>query len=203
MCGRWLGRVPQRVDSRYGAISQGAKYFYIQAYSRAFFLGPLLYLMWPGGCVWATPHQKNCCPAHLAVTAVSTASESHPLLIYALSFCCPQSMHILALLRSSCDVMPPMAPMLMHTCPDPNHMSSPPPCPGEPPHRWQHAMSHPMTTQDVPHSSGRAPAPLTCPAPSQCAVAIPHASHMPFMCPSPSHNLTHVPRPPLMCPDAF
>ena len=113
---------------------------------------------------------------------ISTASESHPLLIYALSFCCPPSMHILALLRSSHDVVLPMASMLMHTCPDPNHMSLPPPCPGELPHRQQHAMSCPMTTQDVPHSSGCAPAPLTCPAPSQCAIAIPHASHTPFMC---------------------
>ena len=59
----------------------------------------------------------------------------------------------------------------------------------------------PMTTQDMPHSSGRAPAPLTCPAPSQRAAAIPHASPTPFVCPS--HDLTHVPRPPSMRPDAF
>ena len=61
----------------------------------------------------------------------------------------------------------------------------------------------PMTTQDVPHSSGCAPAPLTCPAPSQRATAIPHASHTPFVCPSPSHDLTHAPRPPSMRPEAF
>ena len=47
------------------------------------------------------------------------------------------------------------------------------------------------------------PSPLTCPAPSQCAAAIPHASHTPFMCPSPSHNLTHAPQPPSTRPDAF
>ena len=43
-----------------------------------FFLGLLTQ---PGGCVWVTPHQKNCRPAHLCltVTAVSTASMSrHP-----------------------------------------------------------------------------------------------------------------------------
>ena len=67
-------------------------------------------------------------------------------------------MHILALLHSSHDVTPPMAPMLMRTCPDPNHASSPPPRPGELPHRWRHVMSRPMTTQDMPHSSGRTPA---------------------------------------------
>ena len=59
----------------------------------------------------------------------------------------------------------------------------------------------PMTTQ--PHSSGRAPTPLTCPAPSQCAATILDASHTPFMCPSPSHDLTHAPCPPLMHPDVF
>ena len=112
-------------------------------------------------------------------------------------------MCILALLRSSHDIAPPMAPMLMRTCPDPNHASLPPPHPGKLPHRWQHAMSHPMTTQDVPHSSGRALAPLTCPAPSQRAATIPHASHMPFMCPNPSHDLMHVLQPPSMRPDAF
>ena len=168
-----------------------------------FFLGPLLYLMWHGGHVWATPCQKNCRPTHLAVTAISTASESHPLFIYALSFCCPLSMCILTLLRSSHDVTPPMAPILMRTCPDPNYTSSPPPHPGEPPHRWRHTIGCPMTTQDVPHSSGRAPAPLTCPAPSQCAVAIPHASHTPFMCPSPSHNLMHALQPLSTCPNVF
>ena len=153
--------------------------------------------------MWATPHRKNCRPTHLAVTAVSTASESHPLLVYALSFCCPPSMCILALLRSSHSVVPPMAPMLMCTRPDPNHASSPPPRPGKPPHRWRHMTSRPMTTQDVPHSSGCATAPLTCPAPSQCAVAIPHTSHAPFMCPSPSHDLTHALQPPSTPPDAF
>ena len=113
-------------------------------------------------------------------------------------------MRILALLRSSHDVVPPMAPMFMRTRPDPNHASSsPPPCPGKPPHRWRHAMSRPMTTQDVPHSSGCAPAPLTSPATSQRATAIPDASQMPFMCPNPSHDLTHTPRPPSMRPNAF
>ena len=112
----------------------------------------------------------------------------------------PHSHHCL----HSLDVPLSMAPMLMHMRPDPNHASSlPPPHPGEPPHRWRHTMSHPMTTQDVPHSSGCAPVPLTCPAPSQRAVAIPHASHMPFMCPSPSHDLTHAPRPPSTRPDVF
>ena len=61
----------------------------------------------------------------------------------------------------------------------------------------------PMTTQDVPHSSGHALAPLTCPAPSQLAAAIPHASHIPFVCPSPSHDLTYGLRPPSMRPDVF
>ena len=99
-----------------------------------------------------------------------------------------------------------MAPMLMHTCLDPNHASSSPPLhPGKLPHRQRHAMSRPMTTQDVPHSSGYAPAPLTCPAPSQCAAAIPHPhiSHTPFVRPSPSHNRTHVPQPSSMRPGAF
>ena len=111
--------------------------------------------------------------------------------------CCHRRLH-------SLDVMPSMAPMLMCTRPDPNHVSSSrPPHPGELPHRWWHTMSHPMTTQDVPHSSGCAPAPLICPAPSQCAATIPHASHMPFVCPSPSHDLMHMPRPPSMRPDVF
>ena len=124
-----------------------------------------MYLTWPGGHVWATPHQKNCRPAHLclAVTAY---------------------MRILTLLRSSHDIVPSMAPMLMRTRPDPNHASSSlPPCPGKPPHRQRHA----MTSHDHPGcapSSGRAPAPLTCPAPSQRIAAIPHASHTPFVCPS-------------------
>ena len=63
-----------------------------------------------------------------------------------------------------------------------------------------------MTTRDEsPHDHpGHAPflwmrpGPLTCPAPSQRAAAIPYASHMPFMCPSPSHDLTHALRPPSM-----
>ena len=115
-------------------------------------------------------------------------------------------MRILTLLHSSHDIhiALPMAPMLMCMCPDPNHMSSSPPLhPGKLPHRQQHMMSHPMTTQDMPHSSGHAPAPLTCPAPSQHAAAIPHASHTPFVCPSPSHDLMHVPRPPSMRPNTF
>ena len=117
---------------------------------------------------------------------------------------CYTHMCILALLCSSHNVALPMAPMLMHMCPDPNHTSSsPPPHPGEPPHRLRHAMSHPMTTQDMPHSSGHAPAPLTCLALSQRATAIPHASHTPFMCPNPIHDLTHMPQPPSMCPNAF
>ena len=58
-----------------------------------------------------------------------------------------------------------------------------------------------MTTWDMPHSSGGAPAPLTCPAPSQRAAAIPHTSYMPFVCPSPSHDLMHAPWPPLMHPN--
>ena len=45
--------------------------------------------------------------------------------------------------------------------------------------------------------------PLTCLAPSQHAAAIPDASHVPFMCPSPSHNLTHTPLAPSMRPDAL
>ena len=45
--------------------------------------------------------------------------------------------------------------------------------------------------------------PLTCLAPSQHAATIPDAYHMPFMCPSPSHDLMHAPWPPSMCPDAF
>ena len=113
-------------------------------------------------------------------------------------------MCILTLLCSSHDIAPPMAPMLMYMHPDPNYISSsPPPCPGELPHRQQHAMSCPMTTQDMPYSSGCTLAPLTCPAPSQCAAAIPHASHMAFVCPSPSHDLTHASWPPLMRPDMF
>ena len=104
----------------------------------------------------------------------------------------------------SLNVVPSMTPMLMRVRLDPNHASSLPlPCPGELPHRWRHMMSRPMTTQDMPHSSGCALASLTCPAPSQRAAAIPHASHTPFVCPSPSHDLTHVPRPPSMRPDVF
>ena len=110
---------------------------------------------------------------------------------------------ILALLRSSHDVAPSMAPMLMRMHLDPNHTSSSLPLhPGELPHRRRHA----MTSHDHPGrapSSGRAPAPLTCPAPSQRIAAIPHASHTPFVCPSTSHNLTHRPRPPSMRSDAF
>ena len=67
-----------------------------------------------------------------------------------------------------------------------------------------------MTRDELPHDHpGYAPflwmcpGPLTCPAPSQHAAAIPHTSHMPFMCPSPSHNLTHLPWPPSTCPDVF
>ena len=149
-----------------------------------FFLGPLLYLMWPGGHMWVTLRRKNCRPAHLCL-AVTT------------------DMRILALLCSSHDVALSMAPMLMRTHPDPNHTSSSLPLrPGEPPHRQRHA----MTSHDHPGcapSSGRGPAPLTCPAPSQHIAAIPHASHMPFMCPSASHDLTHGPWPPSMHPDTF
>ena len=134
--------------------------------------------MWPGGCMWVTLRQIKLLPCP-------------PL---------PRCHHRL----HSLDVAPSMAPMLMRMCPDPNlASSSPPPHPGELPHRWRHAMSRPMTTQDVPHSSGRAPAPLTCPAPSQHAAAIPDASHMPFVCPSPSHDLTHAPQPPSMRPNMF
>ena len=156
-------------------MSKGAKYIYIFRSVRR----------WPGGRVWATPCQKNCRPAHLcfAVTA---------------------DMRILALLRSSHNVVPSMAPMLMCMCPDPNHTSSSlPPRPGEPPPQT-------VTRDESPHdhpgrapSSGHAPAPLTCPAPSQRIAAIPHASHTPFVCPSASHDLTHGPRPPLMRPDTF
>jgi hypothetical protein len=112
-------------------------------------------------------------------------------------------MRILALLRSSHDVAPSMAPMLMRMRLDPNHASSSlPPRPGEPPHRRRHA----MTSHDHPGrapSSGCAPAPLTCPAPSQHIAAIPHASHTPFVCPSASHDLTHGPQRPSMRPNAF
>ena len=66
------------------------------------------------------------------------------------------------------------------------------------------------TRDESPHdhpgrapSSGRAPASLTCPAPSQRVAAIPHASHTPFVCPSTSHNLTHRPQPPSMRPNMF
>ena len=78
----------------------------------------------------------------------------------------------------SLDLTLSMAPMLMRTHPDPNHTSSLPPLrPGEPSHRWRHAMSRPMTTQDMPHSSGHTPAPLTCPAQMCCRhpTRIPHA----------------------------
>ena len=66
--------------------------FLFRLTAKHFSLGPLLDITWPGECMWATLCQKNYCPTHLcfAVTAVSTASESHPLLIYTvLSFCCP------------------------------------------------------------------------------------------------------------------
>ena len=96
-----------------------------------FFLG--LLFRWLGGRVWVTPRRKNCHPAHLCLAVTA-------------------NMRILALLRSSHDIALSMAPMLMHTRPDPNHVSSLLPLhPGKPPHRRQHAMSHPMTTQDVPH----------------------------------------------------
>ena len=45
--------------------------------------------------------------------------------------------------------------------------------------------------------------PAPCPAPSQHATAIPDASCVSFMCPSPSHDLMHMPWPPLMHPDMF
>ena len=40
-------------------------------------------------------------------------------------------------------------------------------------------------------------------APSQHAAAIPHASHMPFVCSSPSHDFTHALWPPSMHPNMF
>ena len=60
-----------------------------------------------------------------------------------------------------------------------------------------------VTSLHVDWHFGCSPAPLTCPAPSQCAAAIPDASHAPFMCPSPSHDLTHATWPPLMHPNTF
>ena len=91
--------------------------------------------------------------------------------------------------------------MLMCTHPDPNDafFSTPASRQTSP----QMATSCPMTTQDVPHSSGHTPAPLTCLAPSQRATTIPHTSHMPSMCPSPGHDLMHVPWPPMMHSDVF
>ena len=148
-----------------------------------FFLGRLLYL--------TAQHMQVAWGACVGDTAPKKLPPCPPLP------CCHRPLH-------SLDIAPSMASMLMRTRPDPNHASSsPPPRLGEPPHRWRHVISHPMTTQDVPHSSGHAPAPLTCPAPSQRAAAIPHASHTPFVCPSPSHDLTHVPQPPSMRPNTF
>ena len=58
----------------------------------------------------------------------------------------------------------------------------------------------------VPHAAP-ATAPCRCTpcsrcvlAPPQCATAIPGTSRAPFTCPSTSHDLTHVPRPPSTCP---
>ena len=60
-----------------------------------------------------------------------------------------------------------------------------------------------MMSLHVDWHFGCAPAPLTCLAPSQCAAAVPDVSRVPFMCPSPSHDLTHVPWPPWMRPKLF
>ena len=117
--------------------------------------------------MWATPHRKNCRPAHLclAVTAVSTASTSRrpwpPCL------CAHIQTPTMRLLRH---------PMSRQTAPQmATRNESPHDHPGRAPFLWTR------------------PGPLTFPAPSQRAAAIPHASHTPFMCPNPSHDLTHAP----------